>query len=83
MYKAIEYFTDLQDNGYAYKVGDTYPRMGYIPPQERIDELAGAKNMRGRAVIEKVYENTPDESPEEEKNEEEKPKKRSRKKADE
>ena len=77
MYKAIEYFTDLQDNNYVYKVGDEYPRTGYIPSAERIEELAGAGNVRGRAVIAKETPTV------EEPDEEEKPKKRSRKKADE
>lgn len=77
MYKAIEYFTDLQDNGYAYKVGDEYPRKGYNPSEDRINELAGKENVRGRAVI---AEEIPVETVAEE---EEKPKKRSRKKADE
>ena len=56
MYKAIEYFTDLKDNGYKYRLGDTYPRDGYTPSEERINELASDKNKRGRAVIELVAE---------------------------
>ena len=28
MYKVIKYFTDLQDNGFAYKEGDEFPRKG-------------------------------------------------------
>ena len=56
MYKAVEYFTDLQDNNHAYNVGDTYPRKGYVPTDERIAELAGNSNVRGRAVIEEVVE---------------------------
>ena len=78
MYKAIEYFTDLQDSGYAYKIGDVYPREGYTPSDERIAELAGDGNVRGRAVIEAIVA----EEPTEVVAEEEKPKKRSRKKAD-
>lgn len=82
MYKAIEYFTDLQDNEYEYKAGDTYPREGYEPSAERIKELASDKNKRGRAVIElvaaskKAVIDEPAEAPVEE----EQPKKRSRKK---
>lgn len=82
MHKAIEYFTDLQDNEYEYKVGDTYPREGYEPSAERIKELASDKNKRGRAVIELVAaskEAVIDE-PAEAPVEEEQPKKRSRKK---
>lgn len=82
MYKAIEYFTDLQDNEYEYKAGDTYPREGYEPSAERIEELASDKNKRGRAVIKlvaapkKAVIDEPAEAPVEE----EQPKKRSRKK---
>jgi len=76
MYKAIEYFTDLKDDSFEYKVGDTYPREGYKPAKSRIEELASDKNARKRPVITKV---------EEEKVEaeevEEQPKKRSRKKS--
>lgn len=28
-YRVIKYFTDLQDNGYAYKVGDLFPHKGF------------------------------------------------------
>lgn len=82
MYKAIEYFTDLQDNCYEYKVGDTYPREGYTPSEERIEELASDKNKRGRAVIELVSASKKAviEEPAEAPVEEEQPKKRSRKK---
>ena len=88
MYKAIEYFTDNQDNGYAYNVGDVYPREGYTPTEERIQELASADNVRRRPVIaestneeiETVAEVTEEEIPEEAP-EEEKPK-RKRKKAE-
>ena len=31
MYTVLEYFTDLQDNNYAYSVGAEYPRKGYEP----------------------------------------------------
>lgn len=51
MYKAAEYFTDNLDNGFAYNVGDVYPREGYTPTEERIQELATADNVRRRPVI--------------------------------
>ena len=51
MYKVLEFFTDLQDNNYAYSVGAEYPRKGYKPTDERIKELSGSGNVRGRAVI--------------------------------
>jgi hypothetical protein len=56
MYKAIEMFTDLQDDNYKYEVGDEYPRLGLKPSLARIKELCGTDNRRGRAVIEEVEE---------------------------
>ena len=44
-------FVDLQDNNYAYKAGDTYPREGYIPNEDRINELITAANKQGRELI--------------------------------
>lgn len=76
MYKVLEYFTDLKDNSYAYYVGDTYPRNGYTPTPERIEELSSDKNIRKHAIIEAVTvatvaaEDTAEDAPEE------KPKKR-------
>ena len=63
MYKVISLFTDLQDNGYKYRVGDAYPRKGYAPTAERIAELASDKNKRGIPLIEEIPEinqKTPD-----------------------
>ncbi len=51
MYKALEFFTDLQDNNFAYKIGDVYPREGYTPSAERIAELVSCDNKRGNPVI--------------------------------
>ena len=56
MYKAIELFTDLQDDNFKYEVGDEYPRLGLKPSLARIKELSGTDNRRGRAVIEEVQE---------------------------
>jgi len=53
-YKVIKYFTDLQDNNYAYHVGDTYPREGIDPKPSRIAELSSASNKRGVPLIELV-----------------------------
>lgn len=54
MYKALEMFTDLQDNNFKYEVGDEYPRLGLKPSLARIKELSGSDNLRGRAVIKEV-----------------------------
>ena len=56
MYKVIKYFTDLQDNNYAYYVGDTFPRNGIEVGAERIAELSSDKNLQGVPLIEEVAE---------------------------
>ena len=56
MYKVIKYFTDLQDNNYAYYVGDTFPRNGVEVGSERIAELSSDKNLQGVPLIEEVAE---------------------------
>ena len=56
MYKVIKYFTDLQDNNYAYYVGDTFPRNGIEAGAERIAELSSDKNLQGVPLIEEVTE---------------------------
>ena len=82
-YEVLEYFTDLQDNDYEYKVGDVYPHEGYTPTDNRINELASAKNFRKHPIIKAIPEKTePDEIVETsavEETAEEKPKKRKRK----
>ena len=56
MYKVIKYFTDLQDNNYAYYVGDTFPRNGVEVGDERVAELSSDKNLQGVPLIEEVAE---------------------------
>ena len=56
MYKVIKYFTDLQDNNYAYYVGDTFPRNGVDVGSERIAELSSDKNLQGVPLIEEIKE---------------------------
>ena len=56
MYKVIKSFTDLQDNNYAYYVGDTFPHNGVEVGAERIAELASDKNRLGVPLIEEVTE---------------------------
>lgn len=53
-YKVIKYFKDAQDNLYAYKAGDTFPRAGAKVSDERIEELSTDKNKRGFPLIEAV-----------------------------
>lgn len=58
MYRVIKYFTDLQDNNYAYDPKDparnTYPRKGLNVLQSRINELASSKNRQGVPLIEEI-----------------------------
>ena len=54
MYKVIKSFTDLQDNNYAYCVGDTFPHNGVEVDAERIAELASDKNRLGVPLIEEI-----------------------------
>ena len=56
MYKVIKYFTDLQDNNYAYYVGDTFPHNGGDVDAERIEELASDKNRLGVPLIDEIAE---------------------------
>lgn len=62
MYKVIKPFGDLQDakqtkDGtfyYTYDIGDEYPRQGYTPSPERVEELSGSDNKQGTPLIEEV-----------------------------
>ena len=56
MYKVIKSFTDLQDNNYAYSVGDTFPRNGVDVGAERVAELSSDKNLQGVPLIEEIAE---------------------------
>ena len=56
MYKALLFFTDKQDNGFAYHEGDIFPREGLTVSDERIAELSSNKNRKGKPVIVEVKE---------------------------
>lgn len=81
MYRVIKYFTDLQDNDFAYNEGDIFPREGKEVTPDRIKELSGTQNKRGIALIEEVQgaEETGVVSPEEAVPAENAPRKRGRK----
>ena len=53
-YRVITTFTDLQDNGYRYHTGDTFPRDGVEISTERVEELLTDKNRRRKPMIEEV-----------------------------
>ena len=50
-YRVIKFFTDLQDNNYAYNVGDEYPRQGLKVSDARIKELSGSHNKQHTPLI--------------------------------
>lgn len=55
-YRVLEDFSDKQDDRRPYKVGDIYPREGLAPSPQRVAELLGSKNVRGRPIIEPIEE---------------------------
>lgn len=56
MYRVIEYFEDLQDNGQPYNVGDVFPKGNKKVTEQRLNELATDKNRRRIPLIKKVEE---------------------------
>lgn len=54
MYRVIKFFTDLQDNNHAYKVGDVFPHDGMKVSEIRLRELSTDANRRHMPLIEKV-----------------------------
>ena len=46
----------MQDNNFAYNVGDEYPRKGMSVLPSRIKELASKKNRQGCPLIEEIPE---------------------------
>ena len=46
----------MQDNNFAYDVGDKYPRKGMSVLPSRINELASSKNRQGVPLIEEIPE---------------------------
>lgn len=55
-YRVLEDFSDKQDDRRPYKVGDIYPREGLDPSPQRVAELLGSDNVRGRPIIELIEE---------------------------
>ena len=56
MYRVIEYFEDLQDNGQPYNVGDVFPKGNKKVTEERLNELSTDKNRRHIPLIEEIAE---------------------------
>ncbi|WP_194747586.1 Rho termination factor N-terminal domain-containing protein [Staphylococcus chromogenes] len=49
--RVIEKFEDLEDDNHFYDEGDIYPRVGYIPSDERVNTLSSTNNKRDLQVI--------------------------------
>lgn len=49
--KVVYKFADLVDGNHIYEVGDNYPRDGYKPTKERVEELKGSDNKIGKPLI--------------------------------
>lgn len=49
--KVVYKFADLVDGNHIYEVGDKYPRDGYKPTKERVEELKGSDNKIGKPLI--------------------------------
>lgn len=58
-YLVIKTFSDMQDDGYKYHVGDTFPHDGLTVSAERIEELSTDKNRRKIPVIKAEQEDAP------------------------
>lgn len=54
MYRTIKAFKDLQDGGYRYAIGDTFPRDGKEVTEARLHELASRANKAGEPLITEV-----------------------------
>ena len=50
----------MQDNNFAYNVGDEYPRKGVSVLPSRIKELASDKNRQGCPLIEEIEDTKPE-----------------------
>lgn len=53
-YEVIRYFTDAQDNEYAYHEGDTYPRDGLSVSDARVKDLLSGNNFQKIPLIRRV-----------------------------
>lgn len=53
-YRVIKFFTDLQDNNYAYNAGDTFPRKGLKVSAARFSELSSSNNRQHKPLIERI-----------------------------
>lgn len=57
MYKVIHGFADMKDDGYVYRVGDEFPRLGFSVSDNRIAELLSSTNRLGTPLIAQTHAN--------------------------
>ena len=53
-YEVTRYFTDAQDNEYAYREGDIYPREGHTVSEARLKDLLSGNNFQRVPLIKRV-----------------------------
>ena len=64
-YEVIRDFSDLQDDGYIYRVGDVFPHGDDVVDNARLLELSTTANKRGMILIKAVREaDDPEDAPE-------------------
>ena len=56
MYIVLNTFYDLKDCEHLYNAGEPYPRDGYTPTDERVEELLTERNRMGKPMIQSVPE---------------------------
>lgn len=54
MFRVLSEFADIQDSNHVYRVGDEYPRKGYSPSDERVEELSTNINRLHIPLIGKI-----------------------------
>ena len=54
MFRVLSDFADIQDSNHVYRVGDEYPREGYSPSDERVEELSTNVNRLHIPLIGKI-----------------------------
>ena len=54
MYIVLKNFTDLEDGGHKYRMGEEYPRKGYAPSEDRVKALLSGDNKACLKLIQEV-----------------------------
>ena len=54
MFIVLKNFTDLEDGGHKYLMGEEYPRKGYAPSEDRVKALLSGDNKACLKLIQEV-----------------------------